>query len=171
MFVFKMILPSMHGYKEFLNYVPDSCHNSQSLEFFREHAPLQNNAACYRNIIQFRYLLNSNGMSTAFSIDNPVSRRVSLFRQKPLNKRTKVQNIVVLLFLIQLCKRLLFGKVVNMNQQQAKTTSKSTITQFTHSSELSVKFTRNRFKCINLFHIRICLKVCMCSVECLKNFN
>lgn len=84
MFVFKMILPSMHGYKEFLNYVPDSCHNSQSLEFFREHAPLQNNAACYRNIIQFRYLLNSNGVSTAFSIDNPVSRRVSLFRQKPL---------------------------------------------------------------------------------------
>ena len=41
----------MHGYKELLNYVPDSCHNSQSLEFFREHAPLQNNAACYRNII------------------------------------------------------------------------------------------------------------------------
>ena len=116
MFVFKMILPSMHGYKELLNnYVPDSCHNSQSLEFFQEHAPLQNNAACYRNIIQFRYLLNSNGMSTAFSINNPVSRRVSLFRQKPLNKRTKVQNIVVLLFLIKLCERLLFGKVVNMS--------------------------------------------------------
>ena len=112
MFVFKMILPSMHGYKEFLNnhHVPDSCHNSQSLEFFREHAPLQNNAACYRNI-----LLNSNGMSTAFSIDNPVSRRVSLFWQKPLNKRTKVQKIVVLLFLIKLCERSLFGKVVNMS--------------------------------------------------------
>lgn len=170
MFVFKMILPSMHGYKELLNYVPDSCHNSQSLEFFREHAPLQNNAACYRNIIQFRYLLNSNGMSTALSTDNPVSRRVSLFRQNHF-KRTKVQNIVVLLFLIKLCERSLFGKVVNMSQQQAKTTSKSTITQFTHSSELSVKFTRNRFKCVNLFYIRICLKVCMCSVECLKNFN
>ena len=115
MFVFKMIPPSMHGYKELLNYVPDSCHNSQSLEFFQGHAPLQNNAACYRNIIQFRYLLNSNGMSTAFSINNPVSRRVSLFRQKPLNKRTKVQNIVVLLFLIKLCERSLFGKVVNMS--------------------------------------------------------
>ena len=54
-------------------------------------------------------------MSTAFSIDNPVSRRVSLFRQKPLNERTKVQNIVVLLFLIKLCERSLFGKVVNMS--------------------------------------------------------
>ena len=39
MFVFKMILPSMHGYKELLNYVPDSCHNSQSLEFFRGACP------------------------------------------------------------------------------------------------------------------------------------
>ena len=30
-------------------------------------------------------------------------------------KRTKVQNIVVLLFLIKLCERSLFGKVVNMS--------------------------------------------------------
>ena len=30
-------------------------------------------------------------------------------------KRTKVQNIVVLLFLTKLCERSLFGKVVNMS--------------------------------------------------------